>query len=183
MQGQAFLSSPPSTPIPLPPQKKSSPPLSSIPPKHFPPKTQRKKNKNSFDAGICSIARLNIRYKNTPIWPMTPSCFFFYKILYQGGKNCLKTTWDLLCAMLSSARITLDHRKRMETEAKAEGVASVLGAEFIPFLAALAVLPQLIGWIQTNISNRLSNTLRYTEDCRLFFRKTNPSLNLPDSCC
>ena len=47
--------------------------------------------------------------------------------------------------MLSSARITLDHRKRMETDAKAKGVASVLGAEFIPFLAALAVLPQLIG--------------------------------------
>ena len=36
------------------------------------------------------------------------------------------------------------HRRRMEREAKANVVASVWGAEFIQFLATLAVLPQSI---------------------------------------
>ena len=34
-----------------------------------------------------------------------------------------------------------DHRRRMETEAKAKVVSFVWGEEFIKFLAALAVLP------------------------------------------
>ena len=33
------------------------------------------------------------------------------------------------------------HRRRIETEGKAKVVASVWGAEFVQFLAALAVLP------------------------------------------
>ena len=36
------------------------------------------------------------------------------------------------------------HRRRKETEAKANDVASVWGAKFIQFLAALAVLPRSI---------------------------------------
>ena len=35
----------------------------------------------------------------------------------------------------------IKHRRRMETEAKAKVVASVWGAKFIKFLAALAILP------------------------------------------
>ena len=37
-----------------------------------------------------------------------------------------------------------NHRRKMETEAKTKVVASVWGAKFIPFLAALAVLPRSI---------------------------------------
>ena len=37
-----------------------------------------------------------------------------------------------------------DHRRRLETEAKAKVVTNVCGAKFIQFLAALAVLPQSI---------------------------------------
>ena len=37
-----------------------------------------------------------------------------------------------------------DHSRRMETEAKAKDVASVWGAKFIHFLAAIAVLPRSI---------------------------------------
>ena len=44
--------------------------------------------------------------------------------------------------------VSADHRRRMETEAKAKFVASVWGAKFIQFLAALAVLTR-------SISNRL----------------------------
>ena len=40
------------------------------------------------------------------------------------------------------------HRRRMETEAKAKVVASVWGAKFVQFLAALAVLSRLI-WNET----------------------------------
>ena len=36
------------------------------------------------------------------------------------------------------------HRRKMETEGKAKVVASVWGAKFVQFLAALAVLSQLI---------------------------------------
>ena len=36
------------------------------------------------------------------------------------------------------------HRRRTETEGKAKVVASVWGAEFVQFLAVLAVLPQSI---------------------------------------
>ena len=36
------------------------------------------------------------------------------------------------------------HRRRMETEAKAKVVTSVWGADFVQFLAALAVLPRSI---------------------------------------
>ena len=36
------------------------------------------------------------------------------------------------------------HRRRIKTEEKAKIVASVWGAEFIQFLAALAVLPRTI---------------------------------------
>ena len=46
--------------------------------------------------------------------------------------------------MQSFGIMSSDHRRRMETEAKAKVVANVCGAKFIQFLAALAVLPQLI---------------------------------------
>ena len=36
------------------------------------------------------------------------------------------------------------HRRRMELEDKAKGVASVWGEEFVQFLAALGVLPRSI---------------------------------------
>ena len=36
------------------------------------------------------------------------------------------------------------HRRRINTEEKAKVVAAVLGAEFIKFLAALAILPRTI---------------------------------------
>ena len=48
------------------------------------------------------------------------------------------------------------HRRRMETEAKAKVVASVWRAEFIQFIAALAVLPRSIwkkGWIHHILPN------------------------------
>ena len=41
-----------------------------------------------------------------------------------------------------SADQTQGHRRRMELEDKAKVVASVWGAEFIQFLAALAILPK-----------------------------------------
>ena len=44
----------------------------------------------------------------------------------------------------SKFRVGQGHRRRMETEAKTKVVASVWGAKFIPFLAALAVLPRSI---------------------------------------
>ena len=40
--------------------------------------------------------------------------------------------------------ISSNNRRRMEREAKAKVVVSVWGADFVHFLAALAVLPQLI---------------------------------------
>ena len=43
-----------------------------------------------------------------------------------------------------SAVILRGHRRRMEREAKAKVVAFVWGAEFVQFLAALAVLPRSI---------------------------------------
>ena len=39
---------------------------------------------------------------------------------------------------------TSHHRRRMEREAKAKVVASVWGADFVQFLAALAILPRSI---------------------------------------
>ena len=39
-----------------------------------------------------------------------------------------------------SGRVGWEHRRRMETEAMEKVVASVKGSEFIPFLAALAIL-------------------------------------------
>ena len=45
---------------------------------------------------------------------------------------------------IHSNRDRLGHRRRMKAEAKAKVVASVWGATFIQFLAALAVLPRLI---------------------------------------
>ena len=44
------------------------------------------------------------------------------------------------------------HRRRIETEAKAKVVAAVWGAEFISFLAALAVLPRSIWKKRSNSS-------------------------------
>ena len=41
-----------------------------------------------------------------------------------------------------NAKISYSHRRRMEREAKAKVVASVWGADFVQFLAALAVLPR-----------------------------------------
>ena len=40
-----------------------------------------------------------------------------------------------------------DHRRRVETEAKAKVVASVWGAKFIKFLAALAIFLGIFGRI------------------------------------
>ena len=40
-----------------------------------------------------------------------------------------------------STYVGVQHRRRMETEAKAKVVASVWGAKFIKFFAALAILP------------------------------------------
>ena len=40
--------------------------------------------------------------------------------------------------------LTNSHRRRMETEEKAKVVNAVWGADFIQFLAALAVLPRSI---------------------------------------
>ena len=44
------------------------------------------------------------------------------------------------------------HRRRMEREVKAKVVASVLGADFEQFLAALAVLPRSIWKKRSNSS-------------------------------
>ena len=52
------------------------------------------------------------------------------------GKECVGS-WQLTAKSVS-------HRRRMETEAKAKVVASVMGAKFIQFLATLAVLPRSI---------------------------------------
>ena len=40
--------------------------------------------------------------------------------------------------------LTNDHRKRMETKGKAKVVATVLGAKFVQYFAALAILLQSI---------------------------------------
>ena len=55
----------------------------------------------------------------------------------------------------------VDHRRRMEREAKAKVVASVWGAKFVQFLAALAVLPLSI-WkkrLNSNFAPQIDATI------------------------
>ena len=56
-----------------------------------------------------------------------------------------------------------DHRRRMEREAKAKVVASVWGADFVQFLAALAILPRLIlkKRLNSSYSSKSTNRLHY----------------------
>ena len=58
-------------------------------------------------------------------------------------QDCVVRDLVAFC-MQSFGIMSSDHRRRMETEAKAKVVANVCGAKFIQFLAALAVLPQSI---------------------------------------
>ena len=51
--------------------------------------------------------------------------------------------------------VSLSHRRRINTEEKAKVVASVRGAEFIQFLAALAVLPRMI------LKNRMNSSFSF----------------------
>ena len=66
--------------------------------------------------------------------------------------------WEVCMITVVFIFDTANHRRRMETEAKAKVVASVWGAEFIQFLAALAVLPIgrfiIKSWIHPILSNR-----------------------------
>ena len=61
------------------------------------------------------------------------------------------------CSKISHFIVTLqmciDHRRRMEREAKAKVVASVWGADFVQFLATLADLPQ------SKWKNRMNSTI------------------------
>ena len=52
------------------------------------------------------------------------------------------------------------HRRRIETEGKAKVFASVFGAEFVQFLAALAVLPQFIWKKRLNSDGLLEKTVK-----------------------
>ena len=56
----------------------------------------------------------------------------------------------------------IKHRRRMETDAKAKVVASVWGANFIQFLAALPVLPRSIWKKRLNSSTR---HIHYSSNC------------------
>ena len=56
-----------------------------------------------------------------------------------------------------NARVPLTHRRRMKLEDQAKVVASVWGAEFVKFLAALAVLPWSI-WKKRSNSSYFSNS-------------------------
>ena len=56
----------------------------------------------------------------------------------------------------------VDHRRRMEREAKAKVVASVWGAKFVQFLAALAVLPRSI-WKNKGCGKELNNFAPQTD--------------------
>ena len=72
----------------------------------------------------------------------------------------------LFCSIIDTAEfdsVQSPRRRRMEREAKAKVVASVWGAEFSQFLAALAVLPRLI-W-----KKRLNSSPNKRDDlCRCF---------------
>ena len=50
----------------------------------------------------------------------------------------------LFRSVIAKSSETPGHRRRIETEGKAKVVTSVWGAQFVQFLAALAVLPQSI---------------------------------------
>ena len=65
--------------------------------------------------------------------------------------------WASICCRIRVCTLLLtnSHRRRMETEEKSKVVASVWGADFIQFLAALAVLPR---WIW---KKRISSTFAF----------------------
>ena len=66
-------------------------------------------------------------------WWWTPCLFKLNQLFFYS--NLITTLFPF---------VRFSHRRRMETEAKAKVVASGWGAEFIQFLAVLAVLPRSI---------------------------------------
>ena len=63
----------------------------------------------------------------------------------------------VICTVYTVLGLVLtSHKRRMGTEAKAKVVASIWGAKFVKFLAALAVLPRSIR------KNRMNSTVSST---------------------
>ena len=70
----------------------------------------------------------------------------------------------------------MKHRRRLEIEAKAKFVASVWGADFVQFLAALVVLPRSIWKNRMNSSFSSKSTLM--EESGILHLKTQGFLRL-----
>ena len=80
-------------------------------------------------------------YKQKHIYDYTILFVKLFETLHKSLENMIeKRTW--ICIIRNfKIRISLEHTRWMELEDKEKVVASVWGAEFVQFLAALAVLP------------------------------------------